>query len=155
MAGEAVPTGTPFGRRRPGQRPGTKPNQNDDLGGRVTETRTINPGDAETAHRVLGLEMCENDAKASTVRHYLIALLAKVWEYAEDFSGKRPFGNSSWRYDLYEPLGKAGLIQVTLDEDGYIDHFPDSERRRADRLIAAAIRAMGATAQNDDDEECR
>jgi hypothetical protein len=109
--------------------------------------------DAETAHRALGLYMRENDANASTVRDYLIALLAALWEEGQGFSGKRPFGNSGWRYDLYEPLGRAGLIQVTLDEVGYIDDFPDSERRRADRLIAAAIQAMGATAQNDD-EEC-
>ena len=45
-----------------------------------------------------------------TVRQYLRALLDKLWDEGESFDSKRPFGNSSWEYDLYDPLGRAGFI---------------------------------------------
>ncbi len=86
-------------------------------------------------HPVLDLPMQPNDARATTVREYLVALLAEVWTEKEGFSGKRPFGNSGWEYDLYLPLLKAGLVDGALDEDGYIDHMDDDA---AERLIAAA-----------------
>lgn len=95
------------------------------------------------SHPVLDLPMGDNDANAASVREYLTKLLAGVWEYGESFDGKRPFGNSSWEYELYQPLGRAGLIDVTFDEDGYIATFPDSEQRKANGLIAAAIRELG------------
>ena len=45
-----------------------------------------------------------------TVRQYLRALLDKLWDEDESFNSKRPFGNSSWVYDLYDPLSLAGFI---------------------------------------------
>lgn len=101
--------------------------------------------DRDLARRVLDLPMQTNDANATTVRGYLVALLHALWHEGEGFSGKRPFGNSSWEHDLYQPLGAAGLIGVTLDEDGFIDTLPDSERAKADRLVDAAIDELGAT----------
>lgn len=80
-----------------------------------------------------------NDAGAKTVRGYLITLLSKLWEQEADFNSKRPFGNSGWAYDVYGPLAKAGLIEGTFDEDGYIE---DVDPRAADRLIVAAIRSL-------------
>ena len=54
-----------------------------------------------------------------TVRQYLHELLRKLWDEQERFSGKRPFGNSSWDFDLYTPLAKAGFIDLgPMDEDG-------------------------------------
>jgi hypothetical protein len=96
----------------------------------------------EQARQVLGLELGRNDSGAPTVRGYLVALLAELWREGEGFSGKRPFGNSSWEYDLYAPLIKAGLVKGKLDEDGYIDEFDDT--RQADALIHAAITELGA-----------
>lgn len=55
-----------------------------------------------------------------TVLDYLRALLVTLWEEGEGFSGKRPFGNSGWEYDLYVPLIKAGFIIGELDGDGYV-----------------------------------
>jgi hypothetical protein len=93
---------------------------------------------------VLSLPLGPNDSGASTVRGYLIALLTEVWNEEEGFSGKRPFGNSGWQYELYVPLGRAGMIDgLTLDEDGYVDQFPRSSRDAADALILAAIKALG------------
>lgn len=58
-----------------------------------------------------------------TVRDYLRILLSTLWAEKEGFSGKRPFGNSSWEYDLYEPLVKGGFVPGTLDEDGCLLDF--------------------------------
>lgn len=91
----------------------------------------------------LAMEVDANDAGAATIREYLVALARVVWDEGEGFSGKRPFGNSSWEYELYTPLAKAGLITVSWDDDGYIDDFPDEERRKAQDLIQKAIEALG------------
>lgn len=45
-----------------------------------------------------------------TIRSYLELLLITLLKEGESFSGKRPFGNSGWEYDLYDALAKAGLI---------------------------------------------
>lgn len=97
-----------------------------------------------TPQQILDLPLPDNDANAATVREYLLRLLGAVWEEREGFSGKRPFGNSSWEYDLYGALGRAGLVVMTYDEDGYIEDFPRGDQRKADRLIAEAIQNMGA-----------
>jgi hypothetical protein len=88
---------------------------------------------------ILDLAMGPNDANAATIRDYLVKLLAELWTWGESFSGKRPFGNSGWEYDLYDALGRAGLIRITYDDDGYID---DVDTGAADKLIATAIEAL-------------
>ena len=55
-----------------------------------------------------------------TVRDYLRTLLMTLWEEGEGFSGKRPFGDSGWEYDLYKPLIAGGFIPGELDEDGCV-----------------------------------
>jgi hypothetical protein len=85
----------------------------------------------------------DNDSGATSIRGYLVALLAALWQEQEGFGGKRPFGNSGWSCELYEPLGRAGYIQCTFDEDGYLDH---TDTGAGDKLIASAIQALGAPA---------
>ena len=75
----------------------------------------------EEAQRVLTLPMQDNDAEAATIREYLVALLRQLWAEGEGFSGKRPFGNSGWEWDMYPPLIKAGLVAGRLDEEVFID----------------------------------
>ncbi len=58
--------------------------------------------------------------KPITIREYLELLLLTLWDDQEGFSGKRPFGNSGWEYDLYQPLVKGGFIDGELDSEGYI-----------------------------------
>jgi hypothetical protein len=100
-----------------------------------------------TAQEVLSLPLPDgNDAQAATVRDYLIALLHELWREEQGFSGKRPFGNSSWQYNLYVPMAKAGWVAMTRDEDGYVDDFPSESVRLADNLIYAAIHALGEPA---------
>jgi hypothetical protein len=95
-----------------------------------------------TPRQILDTPMRENDAGADTIRDYLVKLLAALWDSGEGFSGKRPFGNSGWEYELYDSLGRAGHIRYVEDDRGYCE---DADTRAGNRLIAAAIRALGAT----------
>lgn len=96
--------------------------------------------DTPTPHQVLALPMPENDANVATVRDYLIALLATLWDEKDGFDGKRPFGNSDWDGHLVIALIRGGLIDGALDEDGYIERCDDDA---AEELIAAAIQSLG------------
>jgi hypothetical protein len=60
-----------------------------------------------------------------SVRDYLRVLLSTLWMKGEDFSGKRPFGNSGWECEIYQPLVAGGFIPGTLDEDGYVDSIDE------------------------------
>jgi hypothetical protein len=87
--------------------------------------------------------MQQNDAGAATIRDYLHELLLGVLVEREGFSGKRPFGNSGWEYDLYQPLIKAGLIDGELDEEyGYINSV---DRKAGDEMILDAVDALFGT----------
>jgi hypothetical protein len=76
-----------------------------------------------------------------TIRDYLRILLETVWEEREGFSGKRPFGNSGWEYDLYEPLVRGGYVAGNLDEDEYIEVV---DRQVADAYVLQLIKAAFA-----------
>lgn len=73
-----------------------------------------------------------------TVRDYLRTLLETLWNQGEGFSGKRPFGNSGWEYDLYAPLVKGGFVSGTLDEAGYIE---DIDKHGAEAYVFNLITA--------------
>lgn len=90
---------------------------------------------------ILALPLGKNDSGSDTIGGYLVELLATLWGSGEGFSGKRPFGNSGWEYDLYLPLIKAGLVRGTIDEDGYTPFLPNTTA--AHDLIAVAIRSLG------------
>lgn len=92
-----------------------------------------------TGQQILATPMHDNDANAATIRGYLVFLVAAVWRENENFSGKRPFGNSGWDMELYRALGEAGYIRWILDEDGEIEDFDDET---GDRLIESAITAL-------------
>ncbi len=92
------------------------------------------------SRELLLVPMGENDAGAATVGGYLQALLLKLWEEEEGFSGKRPFGNSGWSYELYRPLIAAGKVEGgKLDEDGGVQ-----EKGDADQVVYEAIEALFA-----------
>lgn len=61
--------------------------------------------------------------KKITLRNYFRELLLVLWHEGDGFSGKRPFGDSGWEYDIYAALIKHKFIDGTLDEDGYVDDF--------------------------------
>jgi hypothetical protein len=64
---------------------------------------------------------CDDLHREVSIREYLHELLTELWREGEGFSGKRPFGNSGWEYDLYKPLIQAGVVPGSIDEDGYIN----------------------------------
>ena len=67
-------------------------------------------------------------ADARTMRGVFADLAYRVWTEGEDFSGKRPFGNSGWWSDFLESIVAAGIAE-------------DDES--ADDLARRAIRRMG------------
>jgi hypothetical protein len=93
-----------------------------------------------TPQQLLDLALPDNDSGAHTVRGYLIALLTELWREEGNFSGKAPFGNSGWQYDLYVPMVKAGMVPGRFDEN---DELQDFDYRPADKLIMQAIAALG------------
>lgn len=93
-----------------------------------------------TPQQLLDLELPDNDSGAATVRGYLVALLAELWREEAMFTGKAPFGNSGWQYDLYVPMVRAGMAPGRFDED---DELRDFDHRQADVLIQQAIAALG------------
>lgn len=101
-----------------------------------------------THQDILKCPMQKNDAKARTVGEYLAQLLATLWYEGEGFSGKRPFGNSAWEYEIYEALARAGFLgnSLVFDEDGYVDSFSQEGEDRANELIQRTIRMMGSGA---------
>lgn len=70
---------------------------------------------------ILDLPM-ESDIGETTIRGFLTALLQELWTEGEGFSGKRPFGNGDWQFQIYLPLVKAGLVKGEIDDDGYLDN---------------------------------
>jgi hypothetical protein len=94
---------------------------------------------APTPAQILATPMGENDADATTIREYLVALARGAWTEGEGFSGKRPFGSSSWRYEVYAALGDAGYIRYVRDEDGYCE---DCDEGLGNELVAAALNAL-------------
>lgn len=88
---------------------------------------------------ILNLPMQSNDADATTVKAYLKALLSQCWQEGEGFSGKRPFGNSGWEYELYRPLVIGGIIPGSVDEYGDMTGFSEDT---ANEAIFQAIEAL-------------
>jgi len=47
-----------------------------------------------------------------TFRDYIMKMVLTLWYEEEGFSGKRPFGNSGWKYEVWSGLAKAGFIDM-------------------------------------------
>lgn len=90
-----------------------------------------------TGKEVLDIQM-EHAGNKVTIRQYFKLLLSELWKRAEGFSGKRPFGDSTWQFDVYKALIKHGF-PGQLDEDGYVDKI---DMKIADELILEAIDEM-------------
>ena len=90
-----------------------------------------------TPRETLLLPMRPNDSGALTVGGYLQALLTELWREGEGFSGKRPFGNSGWEYELYQAVIAGGAATGELDEDGGVD-----DEGNAAQVVAGAIGAL-------------
>lgn len=70
---------------------------------------------------ILNLTFYSNDLhRTVTVREFFIELLKKLFEDMECFSGKRPFGNSDWDYDLYNLFLQNNLIEESYEDFEHI-----------------------------------
>ena len=98
---------------------------------------------SEIMTEALNSLVTSGDLEGSTVRGYFEKLLLTLWSKGESFSGKRPFGNSGWEYDVICPLIECGYIlgKVIRDEDGDIDDV-DYNTRSANEQILELIRFM-------------
>ncbi len=77
-----------------------------------------------------------------TVRDYLRTLLMTLWEEQESFSGKRPFGNSGWEYEVLMPLAAAGFVDLgPLSEDGEPYNWTQEKIQRANAYVSDLILA--------------
>ena len=47
-----------------------------------------------------------------TMREYFKELLTELWTEKEGFSGKRPFGNSGWEYEVHCARAKSGFVDL-------------------------------------------
>jgi hypothetical protein len=72
------------------------------------------------------VKTCDFDEPISIRNFYKECLKALIFE-GESFSGKRPFGNSGWEWNIYAALIREGFVEGTLDKDGYVDEI-DSTR---------------------------
>lgn len=73
------------------------------------------------APEILELKIIQGDHEGTTIRAYLHALLSALLEECEVFSGKAPFGNSDWYFDLAATLVQNGVIEGTIEEYGEVD----------------------------------
>ena len=85
------------------------------------------------------IPMQENDAGAKTIGEYLEKLLLTLWDEEDGFSGKRPFGNSGWKWEVYNALISAKVVKGKLDEDGDIEEVDFS---MADDVVRNIIIAL-------------
>ncbi len=104
----------------------------------MTET---SPAPAE----LLDLPLPANESGASTVRGFLAALLGVAWASGDNI---RPWGNSAWQYDLYEPLLDAGcaggLTEAEAERLRQQYGIPEAKREELDRLVLDLIASLGA-----------
>jgi len=77
----------------------------------------------------------DNDANAKTLGEYLLKLLLTLWDEKEGFSGKKPFGNSDWSFEIYQAMQDAKLLDPDSDGD-----LSDKEIAIADKMLAKALK---------------
>lgn len=82
---------------------------------------------------------CRDLNQTISIHDYLVRLLATLWHEQDEFSGKHPFGNSGWSYDVMACLIAHNLIPGELDEDGYVKIVDYGE---GDKVIREYIKLM-------------
>ena len=75
----------------------------------------------EKARVGLDMKFRSDDLGEITFREYFHKLLQTLWYEDEGFSGKRPFGNSGWSWDLIRGLVAKGLVAGSFDKFGDVD----------------------------------
>ena len=105
---------------------------------------------AMTPAEILNLP-CKCCGDEITIREYLRKLLVLLIREVDLFSGKRPFGNSGWIYELYEPLIRAGVVDGFIDGDGEVCRV---DLDAADNLLLDAIMHMCSESETVTCKDC-
>ena len=58
---------------------------------------------------------CDTLNRDVTIRQWLTEILAALWEKGEDFSGKRPLGDSGWELDPVSALIEHGVVSGRIE----------------------------------------
>lgn len=99
-----------------------------------------------TYQAALELRLCEPRADLETgmtIRQYLCDLLGKLWADPGRFDGKRPWGDSGWEFDLYDPLAKAGFVDLgPRDDQGELYCWTDAQLHKAHDYVHELIQAV-------------
>ena len=74
---------------------------------------------------------CSDLNKGLTIKEYFKELLKTLFKEGESFSGKKPFGNSGWEYDLIFPLVFNKIIAGKIDSDNYVMSYDSDEYEEA------------------------
>lgn len=94
-----------------------------------------------TLKEILKLDFYSHDlSNRVTIKQYFKRLLSTLWEERDEFSGKRPLGNSDWEYDLYVCLIENNVIEGNIDKHGEIDD--NFDYAKADEIIKNVIQSM-------------
>lgn len=98
-----------------------------------------------TNKEILELEFESTDlGRKITIRDFFKELLTTLFKEGECFSGKRPFGNSGWDYDLCVCLAKNGVIEGhnQIDPNYPEDEDWDYDSAEAENKILELIKEM-------------
>lgn len=95
-----------------------------------------------TNNELLGLKIQTNDFDEITVAEFFAKLLQALWHEGEGFSGKRPFGNSGWEYDLARAIGVAGGFPVVNVGSNDEPEWDLEDEDAAMKAIASLLRDL-------------
>lgn len=79
------------------------------------------------------------DLGECSIRNYLVELAKQCWIEEEGFGGKRPFGNSGWKWHVYFALAEGGFVAGAKDDDG---HWEDVDEESAEAIILACFERL-------------
>lgn len=95
--------------------------------------------DAERLRAAAGARVHTEGVKSMTVAEFLRRVLLDFWE-DPDFEARRPYGASGWRHDVRAALIRAGVVDGSFDEHGYVDRCDETA---ADDVIKDLIDTLG------------
>lgn len=98
-----------------------------------------------TNKEILELKFESTDlGKEISIKDFFKELLTTLFKEGECFSGKRPFGNSEWDYDLCVCFAKNGIIngRNQIEPDYPEDEDWDYDSAEAEKKILELIKEL-------------
>lgn len=72
----------------------------------------------QRVQKALGIRFDSDAGDSLTLREYFCELLHTIWDEGEGFSGKRPFGNSGWQFDVQRAIALGLADRDPSEDDG-------------------------------------